>query len=154
MEARGLPVDAGYLGRVRACWPGLRRHYIDRDDEFHLYDDNGSFRQDRFVSLIEERGWVWPQTETGKPELKSGTLGKQCRKHPELKRLQRLRDCVSELRLGAFLNTIGADGASRCSLAPFGPEARATNRKGGTKPFIRAAELDARLYRPQGGLGG
>jgi DNA polymerase I len=31
----------------------------------------------------------------------------------------RLRDQIAELRLGAFLNTIGADGFSRCPIMPF-----------------------------------
>jgi DNA polymerase-1 len=136
MEARGLPVDAGYLDQVRACWPELRRHYIDRDDEFHLYDDNGSFRQDRFAALIGARNWIWPQTETGKPDLKSATLGKQCKKHPELKRLQRLRDCVAELRLGAFLNTVGADGASRCPIMPFWTRSGRNQPQGRDKAFL------------------
>jgi DNA polymerase I len=136
MEMRGLPVDVGYLGRVQACWPEIRRHYIDRDDEFHLYDDNGSFRQDRFASLIDARGWVWPQTETGKPDLKSSTLGKQAKKHPELKRLQRLRDCISELRLGAFLNTVGADGASRCPIMPFWTRSGRNQPQGRGKAFL------------------
>jgi DNA polymerase family A len=119
MESNGLPVDTFYLAGLEANWQALRLFYIRRDDVFGLYDD-GSFRSERMEALIEERGWVnWPRTATGKLELKSSAIGKQARHHPELKQLQQLRDLVAELRLGAFLNTIGADGASRCSIKPF-----------------------------------
>jgi DNA polymerase I len=118
MELNGLPVDADYLRRLEACWLDLRLHFIARDDEFNLYDEAGKFCEDRGVALINERRWAWPLTATGKPELKSITLGKQCRKHPELKSLQRLRDQVAELRLGKFLATIGSDGASRIAIMP------------------------------------
>jgi DNA polymerase-1 len=118
MELNGLPVDTGYLRRLEACWLDLRLHFIARDDEFGLYDENGKFCEDRMAALIHDRRWAWPLTVTGKPELKSVTLGKQCRKHPELKSLQRLRDQVAELRLGKFLATIGVDGASRIAIMP------------------------------------
>jgi DNA polymerase I len=119
MEAHGLPVDVDYLGDLQAQWQDLRRFYIRRDDHFGLYDESGSFREDRFEALIKARGWIWPRTPSGRLELRSKTLGKQCRRYPELKPLQRLRDQVAELRLGAFLNTIGPDGRSRCPIMPF-----------------------------------
>jgi DNA polymerase family A len=120
MERNGLPVDTFYLPELEKNWQALRLFYIRRDDVFGLYDDDGSFRSERMEALVEARGWVnWPRTATGKLEMKSSVIGKQARHHPELKQLQQLRDLVAELRLGAFLNTIGADGASRCSIIPF-----------------------------------
>ena len=65
MEARGIPIDAGYLAELEAKWQELRMFYIGRDDEFGLYDDSGSFREDRFGALVKARGWVWPLTPTG-----------------------------------------------------------------------------------------
>ena len=56
---------------------------------------------------------------TGKLELRSRTIGKQARQHPELRTLQKLRDTIAELRLGAFLNTVGADGCSRIAIMPL-----------------------------------
>ena len=40
-------------------------------------------------------------------------------RYPELRPVQRLRDQIAELKLGAFLNTIGEDGRSRCPIMPF-----------------------------------
>lgn len=119
IDARGITVAGDYITDLQASWQALRMHYIRRDDTFGLYDEAGSFREERMEGLIRERGWTWPRTPTGLFELKSKTIGKQCRHHPELRSLQRLRDTIAELRLGAFLNTIGGDGASRCPLMPF-----------------------------------
>jgi DNA polymerase I len=116
-ELRGLPVDLDCVQELTANWHALRMYYIRRDDHLGLYDDNGSFREDRFEALIADR--AWPRTSTGKPMLRAKTFGKMVKRYPELKPLQRLRDQIAELRLGAFVNTIGADGASRCPIMPF-----------------------------------
>src|SRR5262249_8745703 len=91
---------------------------IARDDAFGLYDDNGSFCEDRFEALVKTRGWTLPRTPTGRLALDKKTFGKQCRQRPELRALQKLRDQIAELRLGRFLNTTGADGVSRCPVMP------------------------------------
>jgi DNA polymerase I len=120
IEARGLPIDVDFLDALAGQWQALRMHYIRRDDTLGLYDEQGSFCEDRFAALVKVRGWTaWPRTPTGRLELRNRTIGKQARNHPELRPLQRLRDQIAELRLGAFLNTIGADGASRIALMPF-----------------------------------
>jgi DNA polymerase family A len=119
IELRGLSIDVDFLSELVANWQALRMHYIRRDDTFDLYDDAGSFRENRFEALIGARGWVWPRTASGRPELRSRTIGKMCRRYPELRPLQKLHDQIAELRLGAFVNTVGADSASRCPLMPF-----------------------------------
>jgi hypothetical protein len=120
MEHNGLPVDVDYLAELKAQWQTLRMFYIRRDDEFGLYDEKGSFCTDRMEDLVEAKGWTtWPRTDTGRLELKSIIIGKQAKHHPELRKLQKLRDTIAELRLGAFLNTIGEDGCSRIALMPL-----------------------------------
>lgn len=118
-DARGIPIDVEYVHELQDVWQALRRHYIERDDHLNLYDDDGHFHENRFAALIEARGWTWPRTPTGKPELRAKTFGQMVRRYPELRPLQRLRDQIAELRLGAFLNTIGTDGRSRCPTMPF-----------------------------------
>jgi hypothetical protein len=120
MEASGLPVDTEFVAALEANWQDLRRHYINQWDSLGLYDESGSFCRDRMEDLVRSRGWIWPRTEkSGQLDLTSKTFGKQCRHHPELRDIQRLRDQIAELRLGAFLNTIGEDGVSRCPVMPF-----------------------------------
>jgi hypothetical protein len=119
MEATGLPIDTEYVAALAANWAWLRRHYIDMWDDFHLYDDEGSCREARIWDLIESRRWIWPRKDSGRYDLSSKTFGKMCRRYPELRNTQRLRDQIGELRLGAFLNTLGEDGVSRCAIMPF-----------------------------------
>lgn len=120
MERTGIPIAVDYLTELQDQWQALRMFYIRRNDELGLYDENGSFCEDRMEDLVKAKGWAtWPRTATGRLELKSNTIGKQARHHPELRPVQKLRDAVAELRLGAFINTVGADGASRCPIMPF-----------------------------------
>jgi DNA polymerase I len=120
MEHVGVSVDAGYVGELSAAWPDLRMHYIHKLDSLRLYDDEGHFCEDRMAALIEAREWFWPvKPKSGKYALDARTFGQMTAKHPELKRTQQLRDQIAELRLGAFVNTIGADGHSRCPLMPW-----------------------------------
>lgn len=120
MEHVGIPVEAAYVGELGAVWPELRLHYIRELDSLRLYDDEGHFCEDRMAALIEGREWFWPRTpKSGKYALDAKTFAESAAKHPELKRTQQLRDQIAELRLGAFVNTIGADGYSRCPIMPW-----------------------------------
>jgi DNA polymerase family A len=136
IELRGLPIDVDFLNDLVADWQELRMHYIRRDDTLDLYDDEGSFRENRFEALIDARGWVWRRTASGRPELRSRTIGKMCKRYPELGPLQKLRDQIAELRLGAFVNTVGADGASRCPLMPHWTRSGRNQPQGRDKVFL------------------
>jgi len=118
MERVGLPVDSDYLNELVAMWDAIRLHYIQRDDEFHLYD-GANFVEARLWDLIEAKGWDWPRTKTGRYELTKKTIGKEAARYPELKSLARLRDQIAELRINKLANTVGPDGFSRCPLLPF-----------------------------------
>jgi hypothetical protein len=120
MEHVGLPVDATYINQLIGAWPDLRLHYIRKLDSLRLYDDEGHFCEDRMTALIDAREWFWPRTpKSGKYALSKKIFGKMVAKHPELKQTQQLRDQIAELRLGAFVNTIGADSYSRCPIMPW-----------------------------------
>ena len=138
MEARGIPISMRHLAALREQWQALRMFYIRRDDAFGLYDDAGSFKEDRFQTLADGKGWStsWPRTATGKLELTARAIGKQAKQHPELKPLQHLRDQIAELRLGRFLNTVGADGYSRCPIMPFWTRSGRNQPSGRDKVFL------------------
>jgi hypothetical protein len=119
MEHVGMPVDASYINDLNAAWPDLRMHYIRELDSLRLYDDEGHWCEDRMAALIEAREWWWKRTATGKYALDRKTFGKMVARHPELKQVQQLRDQIAELRLGAFVNTIGRDGFSKCPVMPW-----------------------------------
>jgi hypothetical protein len=154
MELAGLPIDTDYLNVLVERWKALRMYYIRRDDHLQLYDDEGSFCEDRFAALIAARGWNWSRTPTGRLELKSGTIGKQAKHHPELRPLQKLRDQIAEMRLGAFLNTVGADGSSRISLMPFWTRTGRNQPSGRDKVFLLSLPSWTHgLIRPAPGWG-
>src|SRR5262245_17895184 len=67
MEWCGIPIDAAYLALLQENWDDIRLHYIQRDDEFELYEGT-SFREQRLWDLVERMGWDWPLTSTGRPE--------------------------------------------------------------------------------------
>jgi DNA polymerase I len=136
MEVRGIPIDSAYLDELREAWQALRMFYIQRDDAFGLYDANGSFGEDRFEALVNARGWPWPRTATGRLALDRKTFGKQCKHRSELRPLQRLRDQIAELRLGAFLNTVGADGVSRCPIMPYWTKSGRNQPQGRDRAFL------------------
>jgi DNA polymerase I len=118
-ERVGLPVYSEYLlDELVPNWDAIRLHYIQRDDEFHLYD-GVNFVEERLWDLIEAKGWDWPRTKTGRYELTKKTIGKQPTRYPELRSLARLRDQIAELRINKLANTVGPDGFSRCPLLPF-----------------------------------
>jgi DNA polymerase-1 len=138
MEALGIPTSGRHVAEFVDNWQALRMHYIRRDDEFGLYDEKGSFVTARFIKLIEDRGWQygWPLTPTGKLSTTSKDIGKQARQHKELKKLQHLRDTIAELRLGALVNTIGADNHSRCAIMPFWIKTGRNSPGGKNKAFL------------------
>jgi hypothetical protein len=112
--------------------------FIRRDDVFGLYDSAGSFKEDRFKILADTRGWStsWPRTATGKLELTGRVLGRQAKQYPGLRPLQHLHDQIAELRLGRFLNTVGADGYSRCPIMPFWTRSGRNQPRGRDKVFL------------------
>jgi hypothetical protein len=136
-ELTGLPVDTGIIGDLTEQWLPLKLHYINKLDDFDLYDEEGHFHDNRIEDLIKKKRWLnWPRTVTGKLELNSKVIGKQVRYHPELRHLQQLRDQIAELRLGTFVNTIGVDGFSRCPLMPFWTRSGRNQPQGRNKAFL------------------
>jgi hypothetical protein len=136
-ELTGLPVHIEKISDLTDRWLPIRLHYINRYDDFDLYDEGGHFQTGRMEDLVADKRWLtWPRTSTGKLQLNSKVIGKQVRYHRELENLKLLRDQIAELRLGAFLNTIGADGFSRCPLMPFWTRSGRNQPQGRDKAFL------------------
>jgi hypothetical protein len=53
-ELCGLPINTDYLHTLIEHWSALQCHYIERDDEFGLYEGT-SFREWRLQDLIESK---------------------------------------------------------------------------------------------------
>jgi DNA polymerase-1 len=119
VELTGLPVNVPIFRELEHRWQDIRRHFIGRYDEFHLYDNELSFSHARLEDLINRKGWDWPRTVTGRAATNAFTLREQSRRYPELRSFQRLQAHIAELRLSKVSATLGADGFSRIQLKPF-----------------------------------
>jgi DNA polymerase I len=117
-ELLGLPVSINRVNRLVENWEALQRYYIERDDEFGLYEGT-SFREYRLEDLIVAKKWDWSRHPTGRLQLSTKNISQQAKRYPELKPLVKLRDTIAELRISKLVNTIGADGFSRCPMLPF-----------------------------------
>jgi hypothetical protein len=154
MEYVGIPVDAGYVSDLIATWQAIRMHYIARLDALRLYDETGTFCEGRLEALIDYREWWWPRTPTGKYALDRKTLGRMAERHDELKPFAQLRDQIADLRLGAFVNTIGADGFSRCPIMPWWTRTGRTQPQGRDLAFLLSLPAWTHgIIRPPEGYG-
>ena len=117
----GLPIDVDCFNLFFENWEFLQRHYIVRDDEFGLYDEDLSFAEHRLETLVAAKGWDdWPRLDSGRLKKDNRTFGKQAQRYPELKRTAHMRGIIGELRLNDLASAIGADGFCRCWPNPFG----------------------------------
>ena len=134
MDWVGLPVDLSYLHPLIEQWEPLRRYYIARDDTLGLYANDDFYGN--LAVLIDRERWDWPRTPTGRLAIDSKTLGQQARRYPILKPIAHLRDTIAELRINKLINTIGADGFSRCPMMPFWTITGRNQPKGKDKMFL------------------
>jgi hypothetical protein len=83
------------------------------------FREGTSFRERRLEDLIAAKKWDWPRHPTGRLQLAGKVIAQQAKRYPELRPLVKLRDTIAELRISKLVNTIGADGFSRCPMLPF-----------------------------------
>jgi hypothetical protein len=132
----GLPIDKECLERFLENWEFLQRHYIDRDDDFGLYDGT-SFVEQQLEDLVKaKRWWDWPRTPTGKCKKDNHTFGKWAKRYPELKRTAHMMGVIGELRLNDLAEAVGVDGFCRSGLKPFGGKSGRNQAPG--KTFLPA----------------
>ena len=117
MTDNAIPLDTELLRRVLDNWNEIRLTIIAERDTFGVYED-GHFREDRFLDLVDERGIDWPKTAVaGRPVLEAKTAMTMVTHYPELKPLFELRATLAELSLDKL--NVGADGRNRSPLFPF-----------------------------------
>jgi DNA polymerase I-like protein with 3'-5' exonuclease and polymerase domains len=118
MYSRGIPVDAELHRAMAAYWDEIKLAFIERDAAaFDVYDGT-TFKQDKFVALLDRRGISWPVTEkAGRPRTDRETWGRLVKHHPELAPLARVKSTITDLRLNKL--PVGSDGRARCWMGPF-----------------------------------
>jgi len=95
----------------------LRRALIeDIDESFGVYEET-SFKEARFLAMLERRQIPWPRTPQGRPVLNAETFQRQVKRYPEMEPLWTLRATMSQLRKEAL--PVGVDHRNRCLLSAF-----------------------------------
>jgi len=132
MERAGVPIDVDILARLRRHWRGIRGRLVaDVDRRFGVYD-GPSFRAGRWAAWLAARGIAWPRLESGALDLEGGTFRELARAHPDVALMHELRVTLAKLRPEDL--AVGADGRSRCPLAPFA--SKTSRNQPGTAGFI------------------
>jgi DNA polymerase-1 len=120
MEATGVSIDTGTLGRLLPNWETIKDQLVaDGDREYGVFDGHEIDRK-RFAAFITRHRIAWPRTEkTGALSLDKDTFKDMARgkHHQLLNPLKELLVTLGQLRLNDL--QVGPDGRNRCSLKPF-----------------------------------
>ena len=150
MERAGVPIDQTLHRQLVQSWPDLKQDVIRRvDADFGVYDGT-TFKADRFVGLLADRGIAWPRLASGALKLDDDTFRNQAKYRPELLPLHELRATLGQMRLIGL--AVGSDGRNRCLLSPFA--SKTGRNQPSTNEFIFGPARWMRgLIRPPEGYG-
>jgi DNA polymerase I-like protein with 3'-5' exonuclease and polymerase domains len=147
METTGVPIDMEMLELLRENWDDVRAALI-ATDQFGLFDENNTFKHDRFRKLVVDNQWFWPTTEEGQFKTDEGTMKAMANRYPVLMPLYELRRTLSEMKLNKL--AVGRDGRNRCLLGPFGSKT-GRNQPSNSKFIYGTARWLRHLVKPSEG---
>jgi DNA polymerase I len=120
IEATGIPIDAGTLGRLRTHWDVIKDQLIaDGDHEYGVFDGQELDRK-KLAEFLRRHRIAWPRTrKTGVLSIDKDTFKDMARgkHHRLLNPLRELLSTLGQLRLNDL--QVGSDGRNRCQLKPF-----------------------------------
>lgn len=114
LNVRAVSVFQKYGGQIQL---GLIHRYDAETGFWNHWTRQLKYR--RFESWLARRGYSWPQTATGRLELKKDTVRDMAVIYPELQRFAELKGTLGKMGLLHGL-PIGPDGRNRAHLSPFG----------------------------------
>jgi DNA polymerase I len=117
MEHVGVPIDVGFLGRLRSRWDSIGGHLIREVDQDYGVFDGRTFKAERWRRWTESRGISWPELASGAQALDADTFREMARLHPEVNSMKELRASLSQMRLADL--AVAADGRNRCMTSAF-----------------------------------
>jgi hypothetical protein len=118
IERCGVPIDTALHARLSANWPAIKHRLIAEVNEtFHVFDDEGVFKEDRFADYVIRNDLPWPTLPSGQLALDDDTFEDMARFHPQLRPLYEVRASLGKMRLTGL--AIGPDGRNRCLLSVF-----------------------------------
>jgi DNA polymerase-1 len=121
MEWTGVPINTERHSRLVDAFESgrLKKNLIETlGKRYGVFDEKGSFREKRFIRLLNAWGIGWPLLPSGRLDLKDRTFKMMAQIHPELEDLRQLLYCLEKLKLRSLI--VGSDGYARCWLNPCG----------------------------------
>lgn len=119
VEYVGVPIDFDTFTLISENWDHIDAQLIARyDRDFGIFDEVGSFSEERFAACLNRLGLPWPRLPGGRLELKDRTFESMVKIHPILRPIRELRHVQSALRLHTM--AVGLDGRNRTPLWAFG----------------------------------
>jgi len=117
IEGRGIPIDLNEYSRIRDNWDGLKDAVLlDINRQFPVFED-GIFKDILFEKVVQDNGYDWPRTPTGRLSRTKETFKNMVEIYPEVRDLADGVAMLGQMRLSGI--EIGADGRNRASLRPY-----------------------------------
>lgn len=121
---RGVPIDPVYVPLVTSAEMRLelhRRILAEFQNDFPIYDETGTRKDEKFVTWLEDRGIPVPRTKTGRVSFALATLQRLAADHPDRPELALYAEAKQTLdQLKDYNLPIGRDCRLRAWFAPFG----------------------------------
>lgn len=125
IEARGLPIDTAFLGRLERNWPAVQAHvrcWVNRQLGFQIYDGSGVFKKEAVEQWLASRGLLarWPRTKKDNAiELKSDELRNRAKSDSQFAVLYEATKTLGQGSHGLRLE-VHSDGRARTWLNAMG----------------------------------
>jgi DNA polymerase I len=117
MQRAGLPMDTRMLSRIRE-----HRHDIlvalirDFGPRYPVFEGT-TFKDDLFCAFLNEKGWEWEFTPSGRPKTDKEFFKEMVLRYPEAEGLHQLLATMRQLKNEKL--AVGPDARNRASLFPF-----------------------------------
>lgn len=134
IEHAGIPIDVPLLKEICEKILPLRGKIVaEMDVDYRVYD-GATFKEARFATYVQLKGWAWPRLPSGALDLKEATFRDMAHTYPDIAGLFELRKTLSKLKSdGSLAVPVARDGRTRYMTIPFGT---LTGRHGNKRPDI------------------
>ncbi len=121
MTRVGLPVNVPLHDAIIINWPSVRKALIQSVAHYGIFDDDETFKHDRFSTVVESLGArdIWPRTTGGQYSTQSKDFRRMTEIYPQLEEFRAVYEAVaSSSKLSPF--PICSDGRVRLGRREFG----------------------------------
>jgi hypothetical protein len=149
MEHCGIPIDIPVFEQLRDHEGDIKQALVDRvNPHYDVYDEELSFREERFFKWLAREKLRWPVYPDGSPDLRDQTFKLMAMIHPQIVPLRELRKTLSKMHLDKL--QVGKDGFNRCILSPFQSKTGRNQPSNSKFIFGSAAWLRHLIKPPEG----